>query len=584
MNDFSRLKNCIPKIGRILLVNLISSAVLVGFLMLLRMISGLLLSVIDRPAFTSGDLPHLLRSWQGIAVTIVGVAVLFIYVAVDLNVSIILSKEIVDNQRIALSDTIKQAFVNLKLLVCPFGVLIILFISFVLPLVGGFFGISLTSSFRIPDFILTVIHSKPIFYVGYWLVLLAGLVVEIKHIFTMHYINLAHKKPKEALKAARELFRKNRKEFFSRMVPFTLLILSCITAALLLFVVTPIAALGRVSISKGIYRFLLLLIVEVGEVIAYLCAVLLKTAFSIELTALFEEMQGGNAQIEDWHVNTVPVKRGMIAAAAVIIVAAIVSTANFDRLFPAFADESRIIAHRGAGDLSNENTVESIDIAYEVDADVCEIDIHRTKDGEYILNHDADFSRLTGDPRTPQEMTLAEIKQLRMNDGSQIATLGEILDAAKDRVHLYIELKGVTADRQMVDDVYKKLVEKDMIDQCSMISLNYKVIEYAETAYPEVDTVYLLFFGFGHLEQLKCDSLGLEQETATLENIQIAHEAGKRVDVWTCNSFLDLLSAIRSDADGVITDKPHLLSLIKLGEAVVDSDFLRIMNSVLPII
>lgn len=584
MKDFDRLKNCIPKIGKILLVNLVSDAVLVGFLMLLRMISGFLLGVIDRPAFTSGDLPHLFRSWQGIAVTIVGVAVLFVYVAVDLNVSIVLSKEIIDNQRIALSDTIKQAFVNLKLLVCPLGILIILFIAFILPLVGWSFGISLTSSFRIPDFILTVIHSKPIFYVGYWLVLLAGLIAEVKHIFTMHFINLEHKKTREALKAARGLFKRNRREFFSRMIPFTLLILSCITAALLLFVVMPIAALGKVSISKNIYRFLLLLIVGIGEVIFYLCAVLLKTAFSIELTALFEEMQGGNAQIEDWRVNTVFLKRDIAVVAVVIIIAAIVSTANFDRLFPTFEDESLIIAHRGAGDLSNENTVGSIDIAYEVGASVSEIDIHRTKDGEYILNHDADFSRLTGDARTPQEMTLPEIKQLRMKDGSQIATLDEIMDAAKDRVHLYIELKGVTADRQMVDDVYKKLVEKDMIDQCSMISLNYEVIEYAETAYPEVDTVYLLFFGFGHLEQLKCDSLGLEQETATLENIQIAHEAGKRVDVWTCNTFLDLLSAIRSDADGIITDKPHLLSLIKLGEAVVDSDFLRIMNTVLPII
>ena len=96
---FHPFKNCIPKIGRILLVNLVSNAVLAGFLMLLRMVSGFLLNVIDKSAFTSGDLPHLFRSWQGIAVTIIGIAVLFIYVAVDLNVSIILSKEIIEKKR-----------------------------------------------------------------------------------------------------------------------------------------------------------------------------------------------------------------------------------------------------------------------------------------------------------------------------------------------------------------------------------------------------------------------------------------------------------------------------------------------------
>ena len=582
MEDLKRLKKCIPEIGKILLVNLVSGLVLTGFLTLLRMISGVLLEVIDRPAFTSGDLPHLFRSWQGIAVTVVGIAVLFVYVAADLNVTVILSREILENRKTKLLQIIKQAFMNLKLLLCPSGIGIILFIAFIVPLTGGAFEISLTSSFRVPDFILSVIHAKPIFYIGYWLFLLAAIVVEILHAFTLHYINLDGKKPREALKAARKLLKENRKEFFLRMIPFVLLTVSAAVTVFLVFAAAPISLLLKVKMSRVAYRFLMLLFVGIGGIVLFLGGVFLKTAIHMELTALFEELGGDRVKTGAEKPSTTFLKRGIVVLLAVLVLAAIVMTARFDSCFPEFKDESFVIAHRGAGDLAGENTVEAVNVAHDIGADACEIDIHRTKDGEYILNHDADFKRLTGDPRTPQEMTVEEIKQLRMADGSRIATLDEILDAAKGKVHLYIELKGATADQQMVDDLYQKLVEKDMLRQCSMISLNYSVIEYAETTYPDTDTVYLLFFGFGDLARLKCDSLGLELESATQKNVQAAKNAGKRVDVWTCNTFTDLLAAVRSGADGVITDKPLLLKIIKLGIVILDDDFLRIIDAVLP--
>ena len=582
MNDIKRLKNCIPKCGSILLLNLVSYLILAGLLIILRVVAGSLLGIIDRPAFTSGDLPYLIRSWQGILVILVGLAVLFVYVAVDLNVTILCSKDILENRKIRLMDTIGRAFANLRLLLNPAGILIVLFIAFIVPLFGGIFGISLTSSFRVPDFILTVINSKPLLYNLYWIFVLAALVLDVMFIFTMHVINLEQKKPKKALKEALSLFRKNRREFFSRMIPYLLLILASVLAVLLIFVTVPLAALGKASMDTNVSRFLMLLFVCIGIVVLFVCSAFLDMAFTLELTALFEEFRGTASEVAEKKINTKYVKRGAVCLAAFLVAVSAVMTVCFDDLFPEFEDESVIIAHRGAGDLDNENTVRAIGIAYEVGADVSEIDIHRTKDGAYILNHDADFSRLCGDPRTPQEMTLEEIRQLRMQDGSSIAALDEIMDAAKGRVRLYIELKGATADRQMVDDVYRMLVEKDMVDQCSMISLNYDVIEYAETTYPEVDTVYLLFFGFGDLEDLKCDSLGLEQESATTKNILAAQAAGKRVDVWTCNTVLSLLSAIRSGANGIITDNPHILGIIKVGEAVLDSDFLRILNVLLP--
>ena len=75
----------------------------------------------------------------------------------------------------------------------------------------------------------------------------------------------------------------------------------------------------------------------------------------------------------------------------------------FDDLFPK-EYTTDVIAHRGGGDLSTENTVESIRAAIEAGASASEIDVQRTADGHYVIFHDNTLKRLCNDPRTIQEL------------------------------------------------------------------------------------------------------------------------------------------------------------------------------------
>ena len=72
-----------------------------------------------------------------------------------------------------------------------------------------------------------------------------------------------------------------------------------------------------------------------------------------------------------------------------------------------------------------------------------EIDIQRTSDGSCIVLHDNTFSRVAGVDKKPSEMTLEEVKQLRV-DGEPVPTLEDMLDASHGRLTLYVELKGET--------------------------------------------------------------------------------------------------------------------------------------------
>ena len=161
-------------------------------------------------------------------------------------------------------------------------------------------------------------------------------------------------------------------------------------------------------------------------------------------------------------------------------------------------------------------------------------------------------------------MTLEEIRQLTIKDPlfpeqeEKVATLEEMLEASRDRIILFIELKGNTADQQMADDAVKIVKEAGMEDQCVLISLKYPLIDYIERNYPEMDTAYLTFASFGKTANLNCDYIGLEEEATNISTINAIHDTGRKVMVWTPNSEYSVRKFLLSEADYIITDQVSL--------------------------
>ena len=213
--------------------------------------------------------------------------------------------------------------------------------------------------------------------------------------------------------------------------------------------------------------------------------------------------------------------------------------------------------------MAPENSLEGIELAIQHGCYACETDTQRTSDGYYIINHDDNFARLTGVAKKPGEMMLEEVRQLTITDPatgttSKVPELAEMLDMVKGRVKLFIELKGATADRQMVDDVVKMVREKDCVADVALISLKYDVIDYAETTYPEFETGMLIFGSLGDVTRVNCDLMVLEEEMSTDELIKRIHEAGKEVYVWTINTEEGMKKFLAGQCDGIITDQIEL--------------------------
>jgi len=92
----------------------------------------------------------------------------------------------------------------------------------------------------------------------------------------------------------------------------------------------------------------------------------------------------------------------------------------------------RIVAHRGRHNAADrrENTIPAIRAAAEWGAEVVEIDVRLTADGDVVLLHDATLERVWGDPRAVSDMTSAQVRMMGADD-QRIPTLAEALDASR---------------------------------------------------------------------------------------------------------------------------------------------------------
>ncbi|HEY9293070.1 MAG TPA: glycerophosphodiester phosphodiesterase [Microlunatus sp.] len=86
----------------------------------------------------------------------------------------------------------------------------------------------------------------------------------------------------------------------------------------------------------------------------------------------------------------------------------------------------RSIAHRGEPVGHRENTLPGIETALSAGADLVEIDVKITRDGEVVLLHDLTLQRLWSDPRSITELDQDQLAEIGDHD-HRIPTLAETL-------------------------------------------------------------------------------------------------------------------------------------------------------------
>jgi len=122
-----------------------------------------------------------------------------------------------------------------------------------------------------------------------------------------------------------------------------------------------------------------------------------------------------------------------------------------DDCTPLFPD-LLVTAHRGANHWAPENTIPAIETAFELGAEVVEVDVRHTADGEYVLMHDDTVDRTTNGSGYVSEMTLAEIKELLVDDWMFGGIHGEVRVPTLQEALEVIDSHGGQVDIDMKTD------------------------------------------------------------------------------------------------------------------------------------
>jgi len=193
------------------------------------------------------------------------------------------------------------------------------------------------------------------------------------------------------------------------------------------------------------------------------------------------------------------------------------------------------IGHRGARAYAPENTLASFKKALEIGVDAVELDVRKTKDNQLVVIHDADVKRTTNGEGLVSELALKEIKSFSAEGGEKIPTLEEVLGFLDKKVKVFVELKEMGIEEQVLSIVHAKKLEKNVVITSFLEDALKKVRELDK----DIETGLIYAKHKNPIKaalELKANYLFALYRFTHTANVQKAHENGLKVIVWTINN------------------------------------------------
>jgi glycerophosphoryl diester phosphodiesterase len=242
-----------------------------------------------------------------------------------------------------------------------------------------------------------------------------------------------------------------------------------------------------------------------------------------------------------------------------------------------------LIAHRGGAALAPENTLLAFERALNWwGADVLELDVQPTLDGEVVVFHDATLERTTAGAGPVAAHSVAEIRQLDAghwftpdggashpfrNAGVRVPTLDEVL-VAFPGARVNIEIKDGRAQGR----VWETVRENGAIDRV-LIAAGTRRDRARLAGYPlpvsagkEELRLFVAQLKIGlRLYTPPVDALQIPdrwkgRQIASRELVEAAHQRNIAVHVWTVDDREDMRRLLDWGVDGIVTDRPDRLA------------------------
>jgi glycerophosphoryl diester phosphodiesterase len=282
--------------------------------------------------------------------------------------------------------------------------------------------------------------------------------------------------------------------------------------------------------------------------------------------------------------------------------------ASVPKNFPSFYKEG----HRGTRGLMPENTIQAMIAGIENGANMIEVDVYTSKDGQVFISHDpfpnishtlyADGREISAEDARKfifHQMNYSDIRQFdvgskpypaypqQQNVKAYIPLLGELIDsveaytrAKKLRPVIYnIELKTSprfdslnynSAPEVVVDKGMEVVKARNIGNRYYIKTFDFRPLIYVNKKYPQVTIGFLTSSKTLSLEDnlkelgFTPDIYSPEFKLVTKEMAEASKKHKMKLVPWTVNTAQDMKTLIGLGVNGIITDYPNLFAQLSI--------------------
>ena len=237
------------------------------------------------------------------------------------------------------------------------------------------------------------------------------------------------------------------------------------------------------------------------------------------------------------------------------------------------ADRPLVIAHRGHSHGAPEQTIAAFRAAVELGAEMIEADVRRTRDGRFVMFHDAAVDRTTNGTGFVSSLTFDELRRLDAGSwfssryvGERIPSLDELYDLATEAgIRLCLEVKGETPEERasVAQAVANEMIQRGRLDDDVLASFDHAVLAATARSVTGLETAPDRLPERGPADARavveQAASIGariVQHHHADLDVVTVkeAHTAGVEIWAWPPLTRDEIERVLAMNVDGVMGD------------------------------
>ena len=227
-------------------------------------------------------------------------------------------------------------------------------------------------------------------------------------------------------------------------------------------------------------------------------------------------------------------------------------------------DRPRIWAHRGASAIETENTDAAFSAARAAGADGIELDVRMCRSGEVVVFHDDDLARLAGRPDRVTDLSLSEIRTIKLIGGHGILTLDEALETTVG-LELNVEIKSPQVGRAgaLPARVAHAVLAARAMDRVLISSFDPWALVQTHQALPGLSMALLFHAGEPYPVRrgwlgpwVGASALHPEHVLCSEDGVALWRRRGFAVNTWTVDDPVRIAELARWGVDGLFCNDP----------------------------